>query len=683
MDAPPTEPSRLRDKLTSRHLAVLISALGVLTVFLLAHEVFPYHTSNHDEAVYLQQAAMLLEGRLFIHPPVPHSMRPWFFVQEGGTMYPKYSPVPAAMFAVGKLLGGFRVALALVAGGVLALTYATIAEAFDRRTGVLASGFLFVSPLFLVDASVFLPYVPTTFWNLVFAFAYLRADRTGSRRYAALAGVAVGVAFFARPYTAVLFALPFIAHALWTLRGLDRETLTRQSVTATLGFVGVVVTLGYNAVVTGDPFVFPYAAFAPQDGLGFGHREILGYDRDYTPWLAVRANARVLVTYATDWVAAGLLGTLTAIAGLGWWVRHGDRSPRQSAVAGVALTVVLGNVYFWGTLNILGELADPTDGLVSFLGPYYHVDLLIPTALFAALGIQAAWRYAKRTLDGFDARHIRSGVLAAFVLTSLLAGALTAGALADPIQDNAAVTDQYEQAYAPFENHTFENAVVFLPTPYGDWLAHPFQALRNDPGFDGDAVYAIQERQFAVADAFPDRTLYRYSYRGEWLPYANQAVEPKLERIHVTEGERVETTIRAGVPETGETVSIRVSTANGSDYATVTDTRKLSLTLAVEDGTDDENATVTLTGDGFETPASVTVSGRDSVVMTMFVDYGTGAGFNYRIVVPVDDGEESVRLLTPYTEVCRNQRLCGGEATSLPGETRDGVYVRTNTTSAE
>ncbi len=242
--------------------AALLAAVGGVAVFALAHVVFPYHTSNHDEAVYLQQAAMLLEGQLFMDPPVTETFRPWFFVDAGGKLYPKYTPVAAATFAVGGLLGGYRIALGLVAAATLALTYLTVREAFDGRTGVVATALLLGSPLFLVDASVFLSYVPTTMYNLGFAAAYLHADRTGSPRTAALAGLSIGLAFFSRPYTAVLFATPFVLHALWSLRALDPPVVARVGLTALCGLAGVGVTLAYNAVVTGDPLVFPYQVFA-------------------------------------------------------------------------------------------------------------------------------------------------------------------------------------------------------------------------------------------------------------------------------------------------------------------------------------------------------------------------------------------------------------------------------------
>ena len=64
-------------------LAVAVLALAAaVAAFLVGHRVFPHLTTNHDEAVYLQQAAMLLDGRLFLQPPAETAFRPWFFVRS-------------------------------------------------------------------------------------------------------------------------------------------------------------------------------------------------------------------------------------------------------------------------------------------------------------------------------------------------------------------------------------------------------------------------------------------------------------------------------------------------------------------------------------------------------------------------------------------------------------------------
>ncbi|MFB6187468.1 MAG: ArnT family glycosyltransferase, partial [Halobacteriaceae archaeon] len=180
----------------------VFALIGAVAVWTISTQVFPYHSLNHDEAVYLQQAAMLLEGQLNLWPPVEDVFRPWFFVKDGDRLYPKYTPVPAAMFALGRLVGNYRIALAGIAAINLILVVAVVCDVFDRQTGLLSGIFVLTSPLFLIDSSVFLPYAPTTLLNLLFAYGYFRADRTGDRKWAAVAGTAIGLAFFAGPYTA-------------------------------------------------------------------------------------------------------------------------------------------------------------------------------------------------------------------------------------------------------------------------------------------------------------------------------------------------------------------------------------------------------------------------------------------------------------------------------------------------
>ena len=700
---------RRRFRLSAALLAILAGGVVLLT----ATELFPYHTTNHDEGVYLQQAAMLLEGQLSLFPPVPDSFRPWFFVEDGGRLYPKYAPVPAAMFAVGKLFGGFRLALAGIAAANVALTTAIVAAAFDRRTGLLAGAFLLASPLFLIDSSVFLPYAPTTFWNLLFAFAYLRSARregglgTGAgdggasgRRtngYALLAGLAIGAAFFARPYTSVLFAAPFIAHALYSLwAGPSATRLTRLSLTALGGLTGVGAALAYNATVTGSPTTFPYAAFAPEDGLGFGHREVLGYARDYTPELALRANTEVVSVLFSEWVVAGPVGTLLAAVGVGAFLRRvglarvsdwsADLTDAQAkaVLAGLFVSIPVGNVYFWGNLNILGSLADPADGLIDPLGPYYHFDLLVPTAAFAASGALLVFDRvrslaAERTRSDRRARGVAASI--ALVGCLVLAG-VTAGLLGPVVADHAETTAAYDEAYQPFEERDLDKSVVFLPTPYGDWLNHPFQHLRNDPQLDGERVYAVSDGpdDLAVVSAFPNRTYYRYVYRGEWTPFLGESVEPAIHRVRTVRGESVTLNATVAVPDSAESASMRVSAGDDVAYYAVDGTpANLSLGLRVADGS------ASIDGPGVSPvgeSATVPVEREDEITVQVFVSETTG-GFSYRLELPVRRADGDVRALTPYREVCLRLDNCNGAAAYVESAVPESVRMETSLRATE
>ncbi|QRY25485.1 glycosyltransferase family 39 protein [Halobacterium sp. BOL4-2] len=665
---------RLRRAVRSRPLVVAaLAAAAAVVAFATATLVFPYRSLNHDEAVYLQQAALLLDGRLFLQPPVADAFRPWFFVSSPRGLYSKYAPVTAAIYAAGRLAGDYQYALSAVAAGNVALLYGVVRDAWDHRTAAVAAVSLLASPLFVVQSGVFLPYAPTTLLNLAFAFAYFRAERTDSTVWAGVAGVAVGLAFFARPYTAVLFAAPFIAHAGWTLWAAAPawpDCVARRAATAGLGAAGVAVALGYNAVVTGDPLVFPYEAFAPLDGLGFGHREILGYDQLYTLSLALRSNAEVVGSFLRNWAPFGALGSVLAVVGGAVVARREAWTWRRAVLGGVAVSVCGGNLAFWGNRNILGSLPDHTDGLIHALGPYYHFDVLVPVSAFAAVGVLAVVDRARRVAA---VRVGRQSGVAVVLVVGLVLGASAVAATAPPVAENTDVTANYAAAYQPFEPSPPENAVVFVPDPYGDWLNHPFQPLRNTPGFDGPTVYAAGDRAPAVAAAYPDRDLYRYTYRGAWSPQGDTPVEPVLREVSLVTGEAVTATASFGVPSwtAGATVTVTAGGERAHYALTGVDNRsRATVDMHVTDGR------VTLSGPVAGADAdSVPVNGS-TVSMSVLVDGGYGAGFRYRVELPVSTAGQQYRAVTPSRSLCTDLQVCGGpSSTYVPGSGPEGAWI--------
>jgi len=53
---------------------------------------------------------------------------------------------------------------------------------------------------------------------------------------------------------------------------------------------------------------------------------------------------------------------------------------------------------------------------------------------------------------------------------------------------------------------------------------------------------------FAVVDAYPNRTLHRYGYRGEWTPNPDDYVTPNLEPLAARSGETLAAESTVGVP---------------------------------------------------------------------------------------------------------------------------------------
>jgi len=680
-----------------------VATLAGLVVFVVATELFPYHSSNHDEGVYLQQARLLLGGALWFQTPLTDAFHWWFFVEDGTRLYSKYQPVVPAMFALGLAVDAPRIVLAIVGAGVVGLVALLTRDAYDSTTGLVAGALTVCSPLFLLTTSVFLPYAPTTLLNLSFAAAYVRLHRTGRRRWGLVAGAATGLAFFARPYTAVLFAAPFICHACWLLwraradGSLLRRRLGRLLPVAVIGIGFVGLTLAYNAVVTGDTFTFPFIEFAPEDGIGFGRREILGYERDYTISLALEANARVLWTFATRFVAAPPLGTVAAALGLGLFARRvattldptsggGVRTRTREAglsrlelralLVGVLLTVVVGNVAFWGNLNVLADLSDPTDGLIAQFGPFYHYDLLLPLSAFGAVGLVATVRTLRAVAGDYLGRRGTVAVLVSvlLVVTPVAAVAQT-NALGGPVEENARYTERYENAYEPFADGE-PSGVVFVPTPYGEWLGHPFQTLRNDAGLDGRTVYALDRSpgdDFRVIDAYPNRSLYRYTYRGEWTGDPQGTIVAELQPLDVREDRSHRVTFETGV--VGRASTVRIS--DGDDSATFDVTADPEDTFALTWVAESGRVRVVQQGVEKRGIEVVTFDGSAEIAVAVTYVQEGGATVTYRQEVAVEERGDTVRIVwPPEVEVCRLTTDCSyGSMYVEGGEYLSGVSV--------
>jgi hypothetical protein len=689
--------------------AGIVAAAGV-AVFFIASTVFGHHSNNHDEGVYLTQAAMLLDGQLELYAgDLAGAFRPWFFIEDGGRMYPKYTPVPAAMYAVSMaLFGEPRVTLAAVAAGNAALVYLLGAMVADRRVGAVAAALFAASPMALMTSSVFLPYAPTTLLNLLFAVAYLRGIRDGSTVAAGVAGLAIGLAFFARPFTAVLFAIPFICHALYRVVVSIRDAglrplpgpVRRQGLTAFFGLCFVGVTLAYNLRLTGSPLVFPYQEFAPLDGPGFGRRRILGHSIVYSPEVALEANGYVLRYFATRWFTAGSLGTALAAVGLALsarrWLRGrsvpgtgADRARFQrtagALLAGLFVTVPAGNLLFWGNFNILATPSDPTDGFVSQFGPFYHFDLLVPFSLFAAVGIFACWRLLGTVRSWLEAKGSpRAGK--AFLAVALLAGvslfgAASVAAVSPPLERNAAYDAKFDKAYEPIDEASFENALVLIPSPYGDWQNHPFQYLRNNPGFDGNAVYALDRGppdDFAVYDAYPERNYYRYTYRGVWTANPNRHVVPKLEPLEVRRGTALDAETAVGVPDRVVRANVRLEADDTYTGYSVSDPGD---SVAVNWSIDGDAARL----EGGTEP--IPLDDTDTVALMVTLAQADGSTLTYRQETTVRTNESAVEAVWPPERfVCPLVTDCGTEGTYLPDHPDahfDGVWFETRILDTE
>ncbi|HEX2063072.1 MAG TPA: glycosyltransferase family 39 protein [Acidimicrobiales bacterium] len=526
---------------------IVLAAATAVWAVVGSRQVFPYLSDDHDEGLYLLQADALADGHLF--PPAPRhpdAFTPWLSVLSEDKYVLKYAPVHASVLAVGVRLGSARWALGLIAAGVVALSYALAREVLgDRKLAAVATAFLALSPLFLLQSTTFLPYCSSLLLLEAFTLFLLRGVRTGRRRTIVLSGFLFGVAVFARPYDALVFAFPLGLYFLFAQRH-DRAALLRNSGRFLLGAaLPLVAMLAYFEAATGSPFRSPFNLLEPQDTLGFGTRKLLPTHPElaFTPergWYGV-----VRYVFLTSfWGFGGLLLVGFFVVGV---VRRRMTGP-QAWLGLVGVSFSLGYLFFWGAYATSFR-----GGLTSLLGPFYFLPVLIPMSLFATKGFSVLW--------GSDRPMARL----AFAAMAVASGYL----LVKAVDVNLRLTEDDRRLYASVTEPPRHPAVVFVPPLYGPHLLHPFAWLRNEPDYDGTTVWALDRgdsANLALLDDMPGRAGYKFRIHGHYRANPpDPRLRSSLERLRVVEAPSVPATLRFRNPTAEPYVVVSVAVDGRKD----------------------------------------------------------------------------------------------------------------------
>ena len=194
--------------------AALVVAAAGLWAMLGSTWVLPELSANSDEGLYLLQADALASGRLAPEAPAedPAAHQPWFSVVRDDRYVLKYSPVHASVLAAATVAtGSARTGLGLIASAQVLVVMVLARELGASRRAALAGGAIFASAPLVVQLDItYLSYGSSLVLLLGTTAAAWRAQRTGSRRMALLAGFVGGLAAFARPYDALLFGLAIV-----------------------------------------------------------------------------------------------------------------------------------------------------------------------------------------------------------------------------------------------------------------------------------------------------------------------------------------------------------------------------------------------------------------------------------------------------------------------------------------
>ncbi|OHV27992.1 hypothetical protein BBK14_18720 [Parafrankia soli] len=545
-------------------VVAVVALLSFVASLVLRVTLYPEGSGDADEAAYILQARMLLEGRLTLDAgAVEPFFRPWLTGVHDGRVFTKYLPGWPALLALSQaLFGTMAVAPAAVAGVWVVGTYRLARELFDHAWSAVAAAVgVALSPLVLLHTALPLAYAPGAAVLVLASAELLRGARTGARAALAGGGAGLGLVLLIRPFDVVLVVLPVIVLAA-VRRRRELGTLLRRSGWAVIGALPLVVALlAYCWRVTGSPLRMPLSASDPLDRFGFGPRRILPSESSFlfTRRLALDALQETLEV-APSWFFGG--AALIALAAVGL-VAPRRRLERLFLLATTGV-VLAGYTFWWGS-------AFAMPGLRNGLGPHYHLAAFTPVVILAADGARWLWTFlparsplsrrpgssASGTARGLAGRMVRSGAVAVAVAGLV---AITVPTLQPRIDVQRGVNEGNDFLAALLPDDLGGPAVVLVtPTVPSRYTQVPYHSLRNSPDLDGPVVFAadIGPGSAALPDRMPDRAMFRLrpdeiadpavpgSFRGSFVP------------LRQVTGSRVEIRVQVRIPGDTGTAPVR------------------------------------------------------------------------------------------------------------------------------
>jgi hypothetical protein len=507
-------------------LAVFLFTLAV--IYMISSVVFRHYPEYEDEITYIFQAKVLKAGRLYV-PATPYyyPVSNVFIINEDGSAdgkrFGKYPVGHPLVLALSMFLGAEWVLPLILAASTVIVIYFVGREMFGGAVGTVACVLCASSQYFLLMSSTLLSHVSELFFLAVFTLFYVRAVKKEDLASSALAGVSLGMALLARPYTAAAYSLPFVVYSaalLFVHRmnagsknerlgfSFDRGMFRRLSVIILMGCVFVLVMVGYNKALTGDYLVFPFTINTPQHHMEFH------LDRDCKGNPAVCLADTVLNRLSGRIVSIRMLDDVL----LGWPI-----TPFLFVFilfVGVGLTrwdYLLG----FGALSIIVFHAFYNHPGVHFIGPVYYYETLLPLLLLVSRGVVVAYG---RLGGSIMRRTYMREAFAALMVVLFLSGY---GSLMDdtPLGCNKStanilnrcsiyeIMDVIAYRRIPLtsaDSYGLHNAIVFVDYPHLRTWAYAV----NSPFLDDDVLFFQYDEDYLsmVKKDFPDRGCYIIEY---------------------------------------------------------------------------------------------------------------------------------------------------------------------------
>ncbi len=451
-----------------RRLAIGVTVLGLILLALTAKVVLEAFPNSGDEVAYVMQADTYRSGRLYTDAPAnAEFFRQYrYHVKDGKWFSPYQAGWPAVMIVFNAAGVPYWLINSLL-GVTAAWAFFVLCRNFVNRNTAIAGVLAMVtSAFFILNFSSFFSHGLALLCVILLALSGHRFLQSGSWRYAAAAGLSVGLIGFSRAFDAVATAAPFVAALLSTK---DRR---HGLFYFALGGLPFIVLLGmFNAGVTGNPLLIPGSWYASSEPVGAMNATTLYLTAEKLFLLQLWTSPVLLPSYAL---------AFTFLA----------RGRKLNFIDWIPLVVLSAYVLYGGTAG-------------QQYGPRYYFEVW-PLMILTIL----------KVLDPLLAgAGQRWSAMAAAALCAHLA--FQAGFTVPRLVLEHKVVWQRQEIYRAVEKAGLKDAVVVISS--GTGIIREMQArdlVRNGPVIGDEPVTYVRDlgaKNAALANLFPGREIYRYA----------------------------------------------------------------------------------------------------------------------------------------------------------------------------
>jgi Dolichyl-phosphate-mannose-protein mannosyltransferase len=464
-------------------VVVCASALTFLLVTLVRYGLLKGAVISDDEHAYAFMGQLFASGRIYV-PSLPPSLRPFLdnqFIVNDGKMYGIYFPGHPAALAIGERLHVMSWVPTMSAALTVPLAFGVARRIFDLRTALLTLPLLLVSPYFLFPSATLLAHSTAAFLLLAFVYAVLRLRETPDAfRWWIAAGVALSWAVLTRPFSAPIFAVPWLVLLggdLWPRR--SGRAMGGGILFCLIGAGALGLLLAYQYALSGSPFVSGYQTFSRMYNVN-----LVGITLEALPPLP------------------SIHEFMFALARLNYWLFGWPASLllilfcRRNAGGRRLLASVLYVLLLYGAI---------TAGSIQPVGPVHYSELAVPLVILSASGLERlielgrgaiAWAGAART-----------------AVTAPLAATLCAIVTFYPVYGGSlrASADLTRAPYELLAERGIDRALVFvhsLPGLYVSPFSWAYYRRNNSPDLTDPILfvnYLGPEKNKEFMRLFPDR----------------------------------------------------------------------------------------------------------------------------------------------------------------------------------